>query len=82
MTESHLSTYGGAEEIRAATVLPADRTPIRLQTADGLELVGELAVPVDREPPGYLNDTTIAGSRASLLRNGTSTEMPPISVNV
>lgn len=54
MTESHLSTYGGAEEIRAATVLPADRTPVRLQTADGLELVGELAVPVDREPVATL----------------------------
>ena len=37
-------------EIRANTVLPARRTPVTLHTADGLELVGELAVPEDREP--------------------------------
>jgi uncharacterized protein len=36
--------------IRANTVLPADRRPLRLQTMDGLELVGELALPVDRAP--------------------------------
>ncbi len=34
-------------EIRANTVLPADRTAVTLQTNDGLRLVGELAVPVD-----------------------------------
>ena len=49
MTEHHLSTYGGPEEIRAGTVLPARRTPVTLHTADGLSLVGELAVPVDRD---------------------------------
>ncbi|MDA2804511.1 alpha/beta hydrolase [Nocardiopsis suaedae] len=32
-------------EIRATTVLPAERRPITLHTADGLELVGELALP-------------------------------------
>jgi alpha/beta superfamily hydrolase len=37
-------------EIRANTVLPARRTAVTLHTADGLELVGELAVPEDREP--------------------------------
>ncbi len=31
-------------------MLPADRTSITLETADGLTLVGELAVPVDRPP--------------------------------
>jgi alpha/beta superfamily hydrolase len=36
--------------IRANTVLPADRRPLRLQTADGLTLVGELALPLDRPP--------------------------------
>lgn len=36
--------------IRANSVLPARREPIRLQTADGLSLVGELAVPEDRAP--------------------------------
>ncbi|GAA3471076.1 alpha/beta hydrolase [Nonomuraea roseola] len=35
-------------EIRAATVLPARREPIELHTADGLTLVGELALPADR----------------------------------
>src|SRR5690242_14216729 len=37
-------------EIRANTVLPARREDIELQTADGLTLVGELAVPVDKPP--------------------------------
>jgi uncharacterized protein len=41
-------------EIRAATVLPAKRTPLTLLTSDGLHLVGELAVPVDRDPVGTL----------------------------
>ena len=41
-------------EIRAATVLPAKRTPVTLVTSDGLHLVGELAVPVDRDPVGTL----------------------------
>ena len=41
-------------QIRANTVLPARRTPISLQTADGLELVGELAVPADRPPSATL----------------------------
>ncbi|MCW2549935.1 MAG: alpha/beta hydrolase [Mycobacterium sp.] len=36
--------------IRANTVLPADRRPLRLETADGLTLVGELALPLDRSP--------------------------------
>jgi alpha/beta superfamily hydrolase len=53
MTEHHLSTYG-AEELRAATVLPADRRPVELHTADGLRLVGELALPVDRPPVATL----------------------------
>lgn len=37
-------------EIRANTVLPAERRPVTLETADGLRLVGELALPVDRPP--------------------------------
>ena len=41
-------------QIRAATVLPARRTPITLTTADGLNLVGELALPADRDPVGTL----------------------------
>jgi uncharacterized protein len=34
--------------IRANTVLPADRRPLTLTTADGLALVGELALPLDQ----------------------------------
>lgn len=34
-----------AGQIRANTVLPATRRPVTLHTADGLELVGELALP-------------------------------------
>ncbi|WP_084960723.1 alpha/beta hydrolase [Thermoactinospora rubra] len=41
-------------EIRAATVLPARREPIELHTADGLTLVGELALPADRPPVATL----------------------------
>ncbi|GAA2597304.1 alpha/beta hydrolase [Actinomadura fulvescens] len=41
-------------EIRAATVLPARREEITLHTADGLELVGELALPLERPPVATL----------------------------
>ncbi len=37
------------EVIRAATVLPARRIPVQLKTADGLLLIGELALP-ERAP--------------------------------
>lgn len=38
------------DEIRANTVLPAKREPVTLETADGLHLVGELALPEERVP--------------------------------
>ena len=41
-------------EIRAATVLPAKREPVTLHTADGLSLVGELALPPERDPVATL----------------------------
>lgn len=41
-------------QIRANTVLPARRDPVTLRTADGLSLVGELAVPQDRPPVATL----------------------------
>jgi len=37
-------------QIRANTVLPASRRPVTLHTADGLKLVGELALPEDVAP--------------------------------
>ncbi len=40
--------------IRANTVLPAARRPVTLHTADGLRLVGELALPLDRAPVATL----------------------------
>ena len=36
--------------ISANSVLPAKRIPLRLETSDGLGLIGELAVPSDRPP--------------------------------
>src|SRR5512135_1902834 len=41
-------------EIRAATVLPARRELVTLHTADGLDLVGELARPLGRDPVATL----------------------------
>jgi alpha/beta superfamily hydrolase len=41
-------------EIRSSTVLPARREPLTIRTSDGLELVGELALPADRDPVAAL----------------------------
>jgi hypothetical protein len=41
-------------EIRASTVLPARRAPVTIRTSDGLSLVGELALPPDRDPVATL----------------------------
>lgn len=41
-------------QIRSNTVLPARRRPVALHTADGLTLVGQLALPVDGEPVATL----------------------------
>jgi len=43
-----------AIEIKASTVLPARRENIVLRTADGLDLVGELALPLSRDPVATL----------------------------
>jgi alpha/beta superfamily hydrolase len=43
-----------ATEIRASTVLPARREPITMHTADGLSLVGELALPAQCDPVATL----------------------------
>ncbi|HEX4018113.1 MAG TPA: hypothetical protein VHX15_15365 [Frankiaceae bacterium] len=40
--------------IRANTVLPAERRSLSLTTADGLRLVAELALPLDRSPVATL----------------------------
>jgi len=43
-----------SNRIRANSVLPARREEIELHTADGLTLVGELALPLDRAPVATL----------------------------
>ncbi len=45
---------GPVTAIRANSILPARREDIELHTADGLTLVGELAVPEDRAPVATL----------------------------
>ena len=41
-------------QIRANSILPGRREDVELHTADGLKLVGELAVPADRDPVATL----------------------------
>jgi uncharacterized protein len=48
------ATPPGTQPIRANSVLPADRRPVTLHTADGNKLVGELALPVGRPPAGTM----------------------------
>ncbi|HZC27529.1 MAG TPA: alpha/beta fold hydrolase [Actinopolymorphaceae bacterium] len=43
-----------SQPIRASSVLPARRTPLTLETADGLHLVAELAVPLEHDPRATL----------------------------
>ncbi len=42
------------DEIRASSILPARREDVELETADGLRLVGELALPLERDPVATL----------------------------
>jgi len=42
------------QEIRASVELPARREAVKLTTEDGLNLVAELATPIDREPVATL----------------------------
>ena len=42
------------DEIRASSILPARRTDVVLHTADDLRLVGELALPLERDPVATL----------------------------
>lgn len=42
------------DQVTANSVLPAQRIPLRLQTADGLRLVGELALPESTEAKGTI----------------------------
>ena len=65
-TGAHSMTDAAGEEIRASSVLPADRRPIELVTADGLRLVGEDARYVERPgrtSPPYPGHGMVAGQR-------------------
>lgn len=53
-TEQSRPATSPTTAIRANTVLPGRREPITLHTADGLNLVGELALPEDAEPRATL----------------------------
>ena len=44
----------GTHQIRAGSILPARRQDVELHTADGLVLVGELALPAERDPVATL----------------------------
>lgn len=48
------ATPDTAHQIRSLTVLPAQREDVELHTADGLTLVGELALPAGSEPAASL----------------------------
>lgn len=54
MTIDPLPSATETFEIRGGVELPARRRDIELTTEDGLTLVGELALPLDREPVGTL----------------------------
>jgi alpha/beta superfamily hydrolase len=53
-TSPRTATPAPSVKIRALSVLPARREEIELHTGDGLTLVGELALPVDRAPVATL----------------------------
>ncbi|QCU78407.1 alpha/beta hydrolase [Citricoccus sp. SGAir0253] len=52
--EQHYRRTAGPEPLQARTVLPARRERLVLRTADGLDLVGELALPEDAPPRATL----------------------------
>lgn len=54
MTEPAANPVAEPQEIRSGTVLPARREDVELRTPDGLTLVGELALPLDRDPVATL----------------------------
>ncbi len=54
MTDVDPAAPSGRVEVKGSALLPARRTDIELVTSDGLTLVGELSVPLDREPVATL----------------------------
>lgn len=54
VTAGRIGRVSEPAPIRANSVLPARRTPLTLETADGERLVAELALPPDRDPVATL----------------------------
>ena len=54
MLDGEESETSEVSELGPNSVLPARREPITLHTDDGLTLVGELALPADRDPVGTI----------------------------
>jgi alpha/beta superfamily hydrolase len=72
-----------AGNIRGNIELPAERIPLRLRTDDGLTLVAELAVPVDRPPVAALvclhPNTAQGGSMDSHLFRKAAGRLPALA---
>src|SRR5258705_2104676 len=72
-----------AVEIRASTVLPARRRDIVLRTADGLDLLGELALPPRTDPVATLICLhplpTAGGMMDSHVLRDASFRLPPMA---
>ena len=70
-------------DIRAGTVLPAIRKPVTLRTADGLDLVGELALPERADPVATLIGLhplpTAGGMMDSHLLRKASNRLPALA---
>jgi len=70
-------------EITAHVILPARREQIELKTADGLTLVGELALPADRDPVATLVTfhplPTAAGMMDSLVLRKAAWRLPALA---
>ena len=70
-------------EIRAAAVLETKGTAVTLVTSDGLRLVGELALPADRDPVGMLiclhPRSTQGGMMDSHLLKKASSRLPALA---
>ena len=54
MTLPSASASASPMDVRGGVELPARRSDVELRTADGLTLVGELALPLDRDPVAAL----------------------------
>jgi alpha/beta superfamily hydrolase len=71
------------EDVRGYIELPAERIPLRLRTDDGLTLLAELAVPVDRAPVAALvclhPNTADGGSMDSHLYRKAAGRLPALA---